>query len=147
MNQPLKWNPAFGFTPNVKKPQYSVPEFKALTPTTWTHLISNDPYNYLLPADQQDPNYRDDNEAYHRNGIKMYSQPTGKEPIYGQEYNPLAPIMANNDKLTGKGMEVLSDTRIQYGKFIDDKWLMRPVSTYPIPPFITDFVGGGNLLR
>lgn len=148
MDTKMKFNPALAFTPNVKKAQISVPNYKELSPNEWTHKLASDPYYYLLPADQQSKNYFNINEQYQNAGIKQYNQPTGNEPIYANmSYNQWrANLKMNNGELTKDGLEVLSDTRVT-GPFVDAKFLMNPVSQYKIPDFLIDFKGGGeNLL-
>lgn len=140
-----KFNPAMGFVPNVKNAQVTCPAYKELSESNWTHQINNDPLSFLLPANQQSPNYTDLNEAYQTSGIKQYGMGTGQEPVFGQYKFPIELYKNNNDALTRSGLEVLSNTRIT-APFVDDKFAMKPVSKYPISPFIIDFVGGGNLL-
>ena len=140
-----KFNPALGFVPNVKNAQVSCPAYKELSDTNWTHQINNDPLSFLLPANQQSPNYTNLNEAYQNAGIKQYGMPSGQEPIYGSCKFPTDLYKNNNDGLTKSGMDVLSETRIT-APFIDTRFAKKPVSQYPIPPFIYDFVGGGSLL-
>lgn len=142
----LKFNPAFGFVPNVKKSQVPAPNYKELSQEDWTRKLQYDPQTYMLPADQQNANYYAMNEPYQTAGIKQYGMPTGEEPIYGGSNFPVDLYIRNNGNLTKGGLEVLSDTRIT-SPFVDAKFCMNSVANYEIPNFLYDFVGGGALLN
>lgn len=143
----MTYNPANAFVPNLRKPQVTVPNYKELSSNDWTYSISDNKQNYTMPdVTVQSDNYRNENEPYHNAGIRMRGMPTGEEPIYGLSKTDMNNFLNNTYNKVKGGLDVFSQTRILQ-PFVDDRFVYKQTFNYPSPDFLTDFVGGGELLK
>lgn len=142
----MTYNSADAFVPNLMRPQASLPNYKQLTDIDWVKTKEyEDAPTWNTPPTFQSDNYRNENEQYQTNGIRMYDMPTGEEPTYGHRKTDMNQFLNNNGKVNTPAQNIFAQTRILQ-PYTDARWLYKLTSQYPQSDPMDDFIGGGSLL-